>query len=123
MKMRETSRGQDKKLADNNKVGVSDQSKNLYRDLEFQLAGCDKLKGKYKTSYGKITFKKDGSFIQPLTRESRKSGDGTNPSLGIVDEYHAHQTSEIYDVIMSGMGARPEPLMIIITTAGQIEAV
>ena len=38
-------------------------------------------------------------------------------------EYHAHQTSEIYDVIMSGMGARPEPLMIIITTAGQIEAV
>ena len=97
---------------------VSDQSKNLYRDLEFQLGGCDKLKGKYKTSYGKITFKKDGSFIQPLTRESRKSGDGTNPSLGIVDEYHAHQTSEIYDVIMSGMGARPEPLMIIITTAG-----
>lgn len=83
--MRETSRGQDKKLADNNKVGVSDQSKNLYRDLEFQLAGCDKLKGKYKTSYGKITFKKDGSFIQPLTRESRKSGDGTNPSLGICD--------------------------------------
>ncbi len=64
---------------------VSDQSKNLYRDLEFQLAGCDKLKGKYKTSYGKITFKKDGSFIQPLTRESRKSGDGTNPSLGICD--------------------------------------
>lgn len=97
---------------------VSDQSKNLYRDLEFQLGGCEKLKGKYKTSYGKITFKKDGSFIQPLTRESRHSGDGTNPSLGIVDEYHCHATSEIYDVIMSGMGARPEPLMLIITTAG-----
>lgn len=97
---------------------VSDQSKNLYRDLEFQLQSCSRLAGQYKTSYGKVTFKKDGSFIQPLTRESRHSGDGTNPSLGIIDEYHCHVTSEIYDVIMSGMGARPEPLMIIITTAG-----
>lgn len=85
MKMREISRAIDKKLSDNNMIGVSDQSKNLYRDLEFQLGGCEKLRGKYKTSYGKITFKRDGSFIQPLTRESRHSGDGTNPSLGIVD--------------------------------------
>ena len=33
-------------------------------------------------------------------------------------EYHAHQTSEIYDVLLSGMGARPQPLMLVITTAG-----
>ena len=36
-------------------------------------------------------------------------------------EYHAHQTSEIYDVLLSGMGARPQPLMLNITTAGQIQ--
>ena len=64
---------------------TSEQSKNLYRDLEFQLGGCDKLKGKYKTSYGQVTVLKDKSFIKPLTRESRKTGDGTNPALGICD--------------------------------------
>ena len=33
-------------------------------------------------------------------------------------EYHSHKTSEIYDVILSGMVARPQPLMNVITTAG-----
>ena len=47
-----------------------------------------------------------------------KSGDGLNVQCGIIDEYHAHPTSEIYDVLVSGSGARPNPLMMIITTAG-----
>ncbi|WP_241745541.1 terminase large subunit, partial [Bacillus thuringiensis] len=83
-----------------------------------QLGACDMLSKKYKDSYGKITHIKSGSTITPLSKEAKKTGDGTNPSLGIVDEYHAHDTSEIYDVIDSGMGARENTLMFIITTAG-----
>jgi phage terminase large subunit-like protein len=45
--------------------------------------------------------------------------DGLNPLLGIVDEYHAHPNSDVYDVIESGMGARREPLMLVPTTAGE----
>lgn len=44
--------------------------------------------------------------------------DGLNPLCGIVDEYHAHPNSAVYDVIESGMGARREPLMLVPTTAG-----
>jgi phage terminase large subunit-like protein len=44
--------------------------------------------------------------------------DGLNPLLGIIDEYHAHPDSRVFDVIESGMGARREPLMIVPTTAG-----
>lgn len=44
--------------------------------------------------------------------------DGLGPLLGIVDEYHAHPDSRVYDVLESGMGARREPLMLVITTAG-----
>lgn len=33
-------------------------------------------------------------------------------------EYHAHETAEIYDIMVSGMGARPQPLLAVITTAG-----
>lgn len=95
-----------------------EQSSIVYREITNQLQGCERLSGKYKNSYGKITSVKDGSFIKPLSREAKNTGDGTNPSLGIVDEYHAHKTSEIYDVILSGMVARPQPLMTIITTAG-----
>ena len=58
------------------------------------------------------------SFIQPLSREARHTGDGTNPSLIVCDEYHCHLTSEIYDVLNSGTKARNQPLAVVITTAG-----
>lgn len=94
------------------------QSSLVYDDIVNQLSACEILDGKYKDAYGKITHLRSGSLIVPLSKEAKKTGDGTNPSLGIVDEYHAHDTSEIYDVIDSGMGARENTLMFIITTAG-----
>lgn len=45
--------------------------------------------------------------------------DGLSPLLGVIDEYHAHPTSDVFDVIESGMGARREPLMLVPTTAGE----
>jgi len=53
----------------------------------------------------------------PLGRDS-KSMDGLNPHGSILDEVHAHPDRTIYDVIKSGQGARRQPLMWEITTAG-----
>lgn len=47
-----------------------------------------------------------------------KPGDGASPSCAIVDEYHEHQSDELYDTMLTGMGAREQPLMWVITTAG-----
>lgn len=47
-----------------------------------------------------------------------KPGDGASPSCAIVDEYHEHKTSELYDTMSTGMGARSQPLQLMITTAG-----
>lgn len=47
-----------------------------------------------------------------------KTNDGYNPSVGIIDEYHASPTSRLRDVIVSGMGMRRQPLLFVITTAG-----
>ena len=58
----------------------------------------------------------DGKF-QPLGRD-HDSEDGSNPSCAIIDEYHAHKTSELLEVMESGMGSRDNPLLLIITTAG-----
>lgn len=62
-----------------------------------------------------ITFG-DGKF-EALSSDS-KVQDGLNPSCAIIDEYHAHKTDELLNVIQSGMGAREQPLIFIITTAG-----
>lgn len=47
-----------------------------------------------------------------------RPGDGASPSCAIVDEYHEHATSELYDTMATGMGARSQPLLLVITTAG-----
>jgi len=95
-----------------------EQSDEVYNAVLDQIRSAEILKGSYKDSYGKVTRLRTNSIIQPLSKETRKLGDGKNPSVGIVDEYHAHETSEIYDVILSGMVARKSPLMVVITTAG-----
>ncbi|NIK10915.1 terminase large subunit [Alkalibacillus almallahensis] len=95
-----------------------EQSSICYDEILTQLNDCDLLEGKFSDSYGKVKHHKTGSIIQPLSREARKTGDGKNPSVAIIDEYHAHETSEIYDVMVSGMAARTNPLITVITTAG-----
>ena len=57
----------------------------------------------------------DGSRFEPLIG---KPGDGSSPSCAIVDEYHEHESSELYDTMDTGMGARDQPLIYTITTAG-----
>lgn len=47
-----------------------------------------------------------------------KPGDGASPSCAIVDEFHEHDTPGLYDTMITGMGARENPLMLVITTAG-----
>lgn len=56
-----------------------------------------------------------GSRFEPVIG---KPGDGASPSCAIVDEFHEHATDELYDTMLTGMGAREQPLMFVITTAG-----
>jgi phage terminase large subunit-like protein len=45
-------------------------------------------------------------------------GDGGSPHCAIVDEYHEHITDNLVETMQTGMGAREQPLLLIITTAG-----
>lgn len=57
----------------------------------------------------------DDSRFEPLIGNP---GDGASPSCSIIDEFHEHKTWSMYDTMDSGMGARDNPLKLIITTAG-----
>ena len=57
----------------------------------------------------------DGARFEPLIGNP---GDGASPSCAIVDEYHEHDTDSLYTTMLTGMGARKQPLMWAITTAG-----
>ncbi|GAR05479.1 terminase large subunit [Salmonella enterica] len=57
----------------------------------------------------------DGSVFAPI---AGKPGDGDSPHCAIIDEYHEHYTDHMYEAMTLGMGARSQPLTLIITTAG-----
>ncbi|MBA5234763.1 terminase large subunit [Pectobacterium aroidearum] len=57
----------------------------------------------------------DGSIFAPVVGDP---GDGDSPSCAIIDEYHEHDTDNLYQTMTTGMGARSQPLTLIITTSG-----
>lgn len=58
-----------------------------------------------------------GSKFQAKSADG-KTLDGLNTHCGIIDELHAHKTSEVYDVVKTSIGKRAQPLLWCITTAG-----
>jgi phage terminase large subunit-like protein len=57
----------------------------------------------------------DMSRFEPMIG---KPGDGASPNCAIIDEYHEHDSDQMVDAMQTGMGAREQPLLSIITTAG-----
>ncbi|ENU2135392.1 terminase large subunit, partial [Salmonella enterica] len=62
-----------------------------------------------------LSRQEDGARFEPLIGNP---GDGASPHLAVVDEYHEHQTDALYTTMLTGMGARRQPVMWAITTAG-----
>lgn len=81
--------------------------KNTQREIRFYNESV--------TEYGnKEIFKGVFRFLG----SDSKTLDGLNPSAAFIDEYHAHKDDSVREVLESAMGARSQPLLYIITTAG-----
>lgn len=55
--------------------------------------------------------------MKPLSKDTQNK-DGLNIHAAICDERHAWPSTEMLDVIKTGMGARPQPFILSISTAG-----
>lgn len=64
-----------------------------------------------------IEVKATGSVYRVLSAEAF-SKEGLSPTFVVFDELHASPNRELFDVMALGMGARREPMLLSITTAG-----
>ena len=64
-----------------------------------------------------VTFERLGSSMKALSSDAN-SLDGLNPHGVILDEFHAHKDDLVFNVMKSALGARTNPLMLLLTTAG-----
>lgn len=94
-----------------------DQAKICWTEAKNMIAKSPALK-KYVDSYQRtLVMESTLSKMEPLSRDSDKL-DGLNPHLAVCDEMHAWKTDDLYNVLKSATGARRQPLLFTITTAG-----
>lgn len=94
-----------------------EQARIVYRSAKAMAQKSPDIRKRLKIRDYEIGHMTRGGQMRALSKDT-KNKDGLNPSCGIIDEYHAHPTSEIYDLLWSAWGQRAQALMYIITTAG-----
>lgn len=94
-----------------------DQARIVYDAARMMAIRSPDLLKRLEPGKAEMIHPTSGGRFAPLSKDT-KSLDGLNPHLGIIDEYHAHPTREMYDLLVSAMGKRLQPLLFIITTAG-----
>ena len=95
----------------------SKQAAICYKYISNYAKSVDPKKKFFKTMRSELRVPSSNSNVQILCSDSM-SNDGYNSSLCIFDELHAAKDWDLYNVMKSSQGARPQPLMVTITTAG-----
>jgi len=97
-------------------AGSLKQADEVFRPAKKMVSKLPSLRKKFGiVTWSKKLERPDGSVFEPVIGNP---GDGASPSFAIVDEYHEHPDSRLYDTMQTGMGARNQPMMWVITTAG-----
>lgn len=92
------------------------QAKKVFTPARQMADRLPSLRSKFNISVWVDSLtRQDGSLFAPI---AGKPGDGDSPHCAIIDEYHEHDTDHMYEAMTLGMGARSQPLTLIITTAG-----
>lgn len=96
-----------------------DQAKIIWLEAKKMVKKSPVLSKRIRPLVGELICDgNDGSF-KPLSSES-STLDGLNVHCSFIDELHAIEYMNLYDVIVDGMIAREQPLSIITTTAGTV---
>lgn len=98
-------------------AGSEKQAWEVYRPAKRMAEKTDKFREAFgvQVNAKTVVVHDTDSRFEPVIG---KPGDGASPSFAIVDEFHEHKTPEQYDTFMTGMGAREQPILWVITTAG-----
>lgn len=94
-----------------------DQARIVHQEAIRMVRKNSALKKYIKIYKDNLSIERTASKYEPLGGDS-DSLDGLNVHGAIVDELHAHKNRETLELLETATGAREQPLIIMITTAG-----
>ena len=97
-----------------------EQARIIHAEAEASVRSSPVLSRIVKTLRQRMEIRERRAVLRPLAAGAPKIN-GFNPLIGIADEYHEHPTDAVVNLLKTGMGARSEPLIVMISTAGDEE--
>lgn len=96
-----------------------DQAKKAFEECQAIMLKSPELRAVLKKRQTDIFNTMSLGFIKPLASDS-STLDGLNSHCVNIDELHAIRDRKLYEVMIESMGARSNPVLIMITTAGTV---
>lgn len=94
-----------------------DQAKIIHSEATRMVQQSSDLRAELDLFKNNINSPGTYGKYEPLGADS-KTLDGLNTHAALIDEVHAHPNRDLWDVLRTSQGARRQPLMYAITTAG-----
>lgn len=94
-----------------------DQARITHSEATRMVKASPALRKRVKTFKDNLHIPNSASKFEPLGKDA-DTLDGLNVHAAIIDELHAHPNREMYDILDTATGARRQPMMFMITTAG-----
>jgi phage terminase large subunit-like protein len=98
-------------------AGDKDQASIIFKTAKRMVEMDPHLSGVIKVYSKVLEVPATGTTYRVVSAEAYTK-EGLNPSLVLFDELHVQPNRELWNVMQLAQGARPEPLMVAITTAG-----
>ena len=94
-----------------------DQARIVFDEAKRMVGSSPALKRRVGILINNLHVAASAARFMPLSSDA-SSMDGLNVHGAIIDELHAHRTRHVVDVLETATGARRQPLLFEITTAG-----
>lgn len=94
-----------------------DQARIIHDEARRMVRRSPALAGRVQVFKSNISVDATASKFEPLSADERTL-DGLNPSTVLIDEIHKHKSRAVIDVLDTALGSRRQPLLWMITTAG-----
>lgn len=97
-----------------------DQAKIVWGDAKAMVQRCAPFRVRFgvEAQAHSVFIESEHSAFKPLSRDQGGNLDGLNVHCALVDEFHGHKERGLWDVLVTATGARAQPLIWAITTAG-----
>lgn len=98
-------------------AGDRQQARIVFNEAKWQVQNSPALSGICKVYRDVIEVPATGAIYRVLSSDA-KLQQGLNPSMVVFDELHIQRTDDLWDALTLGSGARVDPQVVGITTAG-----